>query len=365
MTNLFLVTASGSLLGHLKIYNQEICTVIVKACVGLLFPLFSFLVVGQTVSAMPSLDIVWQLQLSTVLTCTLGLGLGLALVMVLSAPKSSRYTLVSVVAFSNMGNIPVMVAEGACSEYGPLYRDPDCNMLEGYAMTQCIAFNIMVWGIAYSLILKDARSKVKEKVVNFFSAVNDDKASLMSETFDGPALPDKVDCRTVIQNAVFSSVPLWSILGVVLGVLPGVQEALFNDDAPLRFLINGLLSIGYLGIILSQQVLGCNIYNQFIQFQPINPKLLLGVILSRLVIVPLVAQFFIYIAHSEGYISLGFAFICMLGSASPPGVATMTINQLLGVGVETSSVAFMFLYPISIVTLTLHCYLFFALNPLG
>jgi hypothetical protein len=65
-----------------------------------------------------------------------------------------------------------------------------------------------MWRIAYSFIMKDASSKFQETVVNFVSPVIDDKASLMSETFDGHALPDKVDCRTVSRNAIFSSVTL-------------------------------------------------------------------------------------------------------------------------------------------------------------
>lgn len=358
MTSLLFITASGAVLGKLKIYNKDSNTALVKSAFQVFFPMFTAFIVAQTICNMQTLIQFWQLQLGTILTSSLGLALGFLLVTFIPPPDSNKYTIVSIVGFANLGNIPILIVESSCSEYGILKGYEECDVMPGFVMVSTIAFNVMVWGISYTLILKDAHAQAKHKVEDFFSAASQDRTSLMSATFDEPVLPPKSDVVTVMQNAFCTTVPLSSILGVFFGLIPGISSVFFDNDAPLRFISNSMINIGFLAIIVTQQVLGYNIQDQLSKPQTVKPKLLVGVLIAKLLIVPLITQVIVYWAYSAGMLTYGIAFVIVLGASCPPGVATMGLNQLLDVGVDTTSIVFMFAYPISVLTLTLNCYLF-------
>eukprot|EP00359_Climacostomum_virens_P010117 CAMPEP_0204911340 /NCGR_PEP_ID=MMETSP1397-20131031/9712_1 /ASSEMBLY_ACC=CAM_ASM_000891 /TAXON_ID=49980 /ORGANISM="Climacostomum Climacostomum virens, Strain Stock W-24" /LENGTH=338 /DNA_ID=CAMNT_0052081865 /DNA_START=73 /DNA_END=1085 /DNA_ORIENTATION=+ len=336
---------------------------LINASIELLLPMFSLFIIGQTVARMESLAELWELQMATALTILLGLGFGLWFISYIKPPASIKYTVAMLITFSNLGNMPILIVEGSCSYFGPLSGYSGCSQMPGYAIACTIAFNILVWGISYTLISKDAQAKTKERVENFFSAASDDKTSLMSATFEEPAAHTKLGLKQILKNSFCTSVPIGSIGGIVLGCIPGIKEALFDDDAPYRFITNSALTTGFLAIIFTQQILGYNIREQFSQLQDSDSKIIIGVAASKLVIIPLIAQFFIHFAYQTGMISFEVAFVSIIGAATPPGVATMAINQFLDVGIEISSVVFLFLYPMSLLTIPLNCYLFLAMNP--
>eukprot|EP00359_Climacostomum_virens_P004202 CAMPEP_0204912088 /NCGR_PEP_ID=MMETSP1397-20131031/10286_1 /ASSEMBLY_ACC=CAM_ASM_000891 /TAXON_ID=49980 /ORGANISM="Climacostomum Climacostomum virens, Strain Stock W-24" /LENGTH=349 /DNA_ID=CAMNT_0052082861 /DNA_START=30 /DNA_END=1075 /DNA_ORIENTATION=- len=348
MASILLITSSGSVLNYLKIYGKDVNTALIKCAFEMMFPMFNIFIIGQTISHMGSLAIVWQLQVGTLLTTALSLLLGFLLIALIPVPDSSRYTTVSIVAFSNLGNIPLLLVESSCKDYGPLRGYEDCPLLPGFVMTCTIASNIMVWGFGYSLILKDAHAQAKSRVENFFSAANQDATSLMSATFDEPLLPPKVDVKTILKNAFCALVPMSSMIGLFFGMLPYVDVILFNHDAPFAFITRAMLEVGFLGIIFTQQVLGSNIKEQFDKPQTISPILLAGLAIARLVVAPIIVQFIVHLLVKEQILSLGVGFIIVAGAACPSALSTMGLNQLLDVGMEVTSIAFMVIYPMSV-----------------
>jgi hypothetical protein len=362
MTPLLLFSTSGALLGYLKIYTRESNTGLINASINLLYPMFITILVAQSISRMSSYHEFWQLQLSTNAIIVLGLGLGLLLVTVVPPPSCGKYTVISTVALPNLGNIPVLITQGVCSSYGPMYGHPECSQIQGYCLIMGISFNILIWAVFYPLILKDAHLKAKLKVEQYFSSVNDDKSSLLSAALDSP-LPPQVSLSLIVQGALSRPIPIACFAGVIIGSIPEVGKVFFDNEAPLRFLVNSLLSTGFLSIMIPQQILGFNIGSQVSNYHPIDSKIIAAVALSRLILIPLLMQCLVYFALRANVLSYGIGFVIMVGSATPSGIATMTLNQILDVGIEVSSVILMFIYPLSVFTLTVHCSMFFALNP--
>jgi hypothetical protein len=75
-------------------------------------------------------------------------------------------------------------------------------------------------------------------------------------------------------------------MGAVIGCVPDIDEYVFNKTAPLKFLVDALILIGYVGIIFPLFFLGGNLYYFRNLKLPFSKRYLISIIIVKTLISP-------------------------------------------------------------------------------
>ncbi|KAJ4715457.1 Auxin efflux carrier family protein [Melia azedarach] len=153
---------------------------------------------------------------------------------------------------------------------------------------------------------------------------------------------------------VFTPSTIAVIVGCVIGIVSPVRKAMIGDSAPLRVIDNSLSLLGDAAIPSITLVLGANLLNG-LRGSRMSILLIIGIIVVRYIILPLLGVLIVKGAHYFGMIGSNsfYHFVLLLQFAVPPPISVGTISQLHDVSVSESSVILLWTYAVASIALTL------------
>ncbi|KAL6655336.1 hypothetical protein ACP70R_006162 [Stipagrostis hirtigluma subsp. patula] len=274
----------------------------------------------------------------------------------------------------NWGNIFLIIIPALCKEKGSPFGAPDVCQTYGlaYSSLSMAIGAVFLWTIAYNIVR--ATSKVTEgdgnaqtnqtKVSISGSAtrtLSDENCSISSdETNECVPLSERArNFFSRISGAVdlkklFAPSTIAVIVGFIIGGTPLIRNAIIGENAPLRVLQESAELIGGGAIPSITLIMGANLLNGVRGEASVPPSIIVGVIIVRYVLLPLLGTGLV-----KGAVRLGlirpdplYHFVLLLQYAVPPAMNIGTIMQLFGVGESECSVIFVWAYALAAVAVT-------------
>jgi len=386
MAPLAIITSTGTVLTKMKIFNSETNDLIAHACAKFFFPIFIFVQLASSIQ-LDRLGEYWPLLINPLVCIAIASLLGFLHIPLFKPPKSLRFTMVSLIAFNNAGNIPVLILKGVCASYGPLGDEETCDEADAYVFIQVMTFNLLIWVYGYSIMQLDLRHK-SEKVHNQFNLIptntntnqqspgyqmpqdnaednaeDDPEESQKSTPQEETQSNDSLTTIQIIKKNVLSPIPICSAFGFILGLIPGLKSVFFDSSAPLLPLSDSAETIGFTGIVVSQMILGSNLILTKGAERKVSNWYTVVVVALRTVIIPLIGMLYTWALWEAGAFQgdVVMAYVGFLSFLSPTAVTVLIMCQLLNNGIEEATSIMLYMYLTSIFTITGFSYTFFLI----
>ena len=346
MGPLCLVTFSGALLAHFQVLNKRSNEITATACFKFLLPTFVLVNITKGID-FSSISHWWPLIVVPLIAILISSIVGALHTFFLNPPKHVRFSMNYLLIFANLTNAPVLLLNGACSSYGPLYGEDSCDKVNTYIFLQVMLFNLIAISGGYGLVYLDYLEKTKAK---------DDSLT----PNEGP----QISLKKMIIKQFYSPIPLMIYIGCILGSIPGVKSTFTEEDAPLAPVFDSLYMVGHSGVVLSQMVLGSNMWLTRKQEAVVTRRYIATVIVLRCVVITFIGVVFIWWLYNLGIFGddLVMAYLCLMNFASPTAIYITLICQFFKVGLEETSAVLFWMYITSFVSLTLSGYVFFLIT---
>lgn len=338
MGPLCLVTVSGGLLAHLGILNKSSNDTIAKASQKLLLPAFVFINIVKGVD-FANIAEWWSLLVMPVLAIAIASVVGVVHTLAFNPPEHVKYTMNSLLIFANLGNVPVLLVEGACASYGPINGEPSCPDAASLIFLQVITFNVLAWSYGFGLVYLDYLKKEPTEGAPSFSL----KKMILKQIF-GP-----------LPNAVY--------FGCVIGSIPGVKYLVTDSDAPLLAIYDALYTVGYAGIVLSQMILGSNIWLSRKLERTMSKRYIASVVFLRCVVITGLGVLIMWWFYDLGVFGddIVMAYVSLMNFISPSTIFITLICQILDTGIQETATILFWMYLAAFISITFAGYTFFLL----
>ncbi|CAG9310574.1 unnamed protein product [Blepharisma stoltei] len=337
-----IITISGAYLTWAKVFEKKSNEVISKSSARFFFPLFIVIAMSKAVDTSTIVSL-WPLFVGQVLLIFITIGLGFLMLPIFKVPKEFKYTTISILAFSNVGNVPLLVMKGICASYGPFAGDDYCDNSVGYISIVCFVFNIMIWSICTAFVRIDSSERAKNE-----NSENN---------------PNSTDLKKLIINGLLSPVPIASVLGLLIGLLPGYKWLFVYKSSPLYAFFDTLSVIGYVGIVASQMVVGSNLMMIERKEKFLDTHFLWTLTFTKSVVLSGIYLFIVW-----GFWEIGvfgdnkvMAYVLFIAQTSPVSVTVMIVCQLFNTNLKECCITTLWQYIAAPVYMTLYSYAFFLI----
>lgn len=193
-----LITIAGAYLTHTKVFNKSSNDLISLSSTRLFIPLFMLIALSKAsnIDNLPTLLLLIGIQ---ALFIIMTIGISFLFIPFVKPPVGFKYTTILIFAFSNVGNIPLLILQGFCASYGPFAGDDQCEYNVGYISMVCFSFNILVWTIGPALAKLDKEEKAKIENTQM----------------------EHIPLRNLILRGLNSPIPKMCLAGFLMGLIPG------------------------------------------------------------------------------------------------------------------------------------------------
>ncbi|CAG9335865.1 unnamed protein product [Blepharisma stoltei] len=174
-------------------------------------------------------------------------------------------------------------------------------------------------------------------------------------------ITEEISVKKLIIGGLFSRIPIFYVLGVVAALIPGIKWLFVYDDSPLLAIYDSLFTLGYCGVILSQLIVGSNIY----LFKPTDKH----ISIQFLVISSIMKNVFytaIWLYLTVLLWNLGvfggnrvIAYVVFIAQSSPVATLVVLLCQVLKTGIKEITVILIWHYLSAPLFLMLYSYAFF------
>ena len=212
-------TLAGSYLAKKNIFTKHVVAKITSAFVYHLVPIFLLFSIAGSIT-FHEFGTIWPLFLSPLLIVILGRLISLLHYMLFTQIPHFSRIIACMIIFPNMGSIPLVLMKGMCSPYGPLKGNKYCSESNSYVSLQMFTFMVIIWSYGFSLIAQDKQEYENHK----------EKQQLLQQGEVVIASPQFSMWRSTLKNLLQPS-PLASILGLIIGLIPGVQETFYDKTS--------------------------------------------------------------------------------------------------------------------------------------
>lgn len=282
MIPLVMITISGAILTYINAFSKASNDIISRSFPNYFFPIFCLFNLAKFVGV-DTLSEIWPIFISPTITILVSCIIGVMYLPFIKPPRNLTFTTLTLIILPNMGNVPLLILKGTCSPFGVLGGENDCSKYTGYIAMLAFTFNIYMWVGGYVLIQLDSIREIKQREFNHAQQKN-------SIDFSVKELDRKpVPLKSIIMEAVVSPVPICSLIGFVLGLIPGVKWLFFYPDSPLIAVSDTAFSLAHAGLLFSQMVLGSNIVLCFNDMKSVSFRYAFHVVFIRNILIPTVA----------------------------------------------------------------------------
>ncbi|XP_061373394.1 protein PIN-LIKES 3-like isoform X1 [Gastrolobium bilobum] len=331
----------------------------------------------------------WFMPLNILITFVIGSILGLLVMHITRAPKHLRGLIVGCCAAGNLGNLPLIIIPAVCKERGSPFGDPDSCSTYGiaYASLSLAMGNIYLWTYVYNIVRVSSRST--SNCSNAVSESNNESCRKSTESdqtsCSEPLLVSQdlnvdqyvLPCTTfegkdeVAATIISLKKHLWlflrkidlkkslapstigAIVGFIVGLVPQTRQVLIGNEAPLRVIQDSASLLGDAAIPSLTLIVGANLLKG-LQGSGIQKSIIIGIIISRYIILPVSGIFIVKWAVQLGLVQSDslYLFVLLIQYAVPPAMNIGAITQLFGTGENECSVILLWTYLLASISLT-------------
>uniref|UniRef100_A0A803MHR5 Uncharacterized protein n=1 Tax=Chenopodium quinoa TaxID=63459 RepID=A0A803MHR5_CHEQI len=281
----------------------------------------------------------WFMPINILITFLIGAILGWMLVKVTRPPKHLKGLIIGACSAGNMGNLPIILVPAMCKEKGSPFGATDvCETYAlSYASLSMAIGAVYLWSFVYNVVRISAEEVARDKEAINYSSIN------IEESNQEPLLPCSEDhlvslpvkihqcIRTFLEKAnlkaVFAPSTIAAILGFTIGMIPPIQKLMIGNDAPLHVVTDSAFIIGEAAIPARTIILGANLLKG-LKGTSIQLRVILGIVVTRYVILPLLGIFIVKGALLVGLVPSEdklFVFILLIQYAMPPAMNIVEI----------------------------------------
>lgn len=342
-----------------------------------------------------SMVTLWFMPVNILLTFIIGSALAWILVKITRTPKHLHGLVIGCCSAGNLGNLLLIIVPAVCDETNSPFGDSStCSTYgEAYASLSMAVGAIYIWSYVYMIMRVYANNTIKD--VNTHDStisitLSGESAETFPETCTESLLPSR-DCpssddhsnqvdvtRTTSEGKVkvtvlnqviqcikmsagqinlkmlFAPSTIGVIAGFIIGIVSPIRTLMIGDSAPLRVIISSASLLGEATIPSMTLIVGANLLKG-LRRSEVGVLLVVGVIVVRYIILPLLGVVIVKAAHSWGMVGSSslYQFILMLQYALPPAMSVGTITQLFEAGESECSVIMLWTYAVASFSLTL------------
>ncbi|XP_073010213.1 protein PIN-LIKES 3-like isoform X2 [Typha latifolia] len=386
--NVLLLTGVGSFLatGHVGILGEDAR----RHLNNIVFYVFNpALVSGNLASTitMESMVMLWFMPVNILLTFIFGSIFGWIVIQITRPPAQLRGLIVGCCAAGNLGNILLVIIPTICKEKGSPFGAPDVCHPYGiaYASLSMAIGAIFLWSIVYNIVRVSSNSIEETSNSSSHTQIEghpEERTTLISrsltygESDNDFALPFSkgsqcfarrkarilMRARKLVSSLsevidmkkLFAPSTVGVIVGFIIGVVTPIRKLMIGDGAPLRVIQEAAAILGDGAIPTLTLIMGGNLLKG-LRGSSIRPSLIIGVVIVRYILLPLVGIIIVKGAVHLGLVHADplYQFILLVQYAVPPAMNIGTITQLFGAGENECSVIFLWTYTLASVSLTL------------
>ena len=324
-----ILTASGAFLSYKKWFDGHLISQVLKATFDFMMPLYLIFSVPKVYSR-DDLWQVWPLLISPLILVPFLYILGTIFVRLFSIPPKMHTSITGIYSFASIGNIGILMVKNSCASFGSLAGEKHCDKAIGYICMMWLPFIITV----YTLFIVGLRKDSQQESQRFFP---------------------------VFLYYLMTPVPIAAMLANIIGMIPGSNWFLYNEDSIGFMFTDSAMLIGYCGILFSQIVVGSSITINLKKKVMLKNWKIAAVVVSRDVVVPGICLLFVKTMWENGlfYDDRVMAFTIFIGLSSQPAFLLMSFAGEFGLDVEDVQKIVLWVYITSPFTLALSSYIFF------
>jgi predicted permease len=286
---------------------------------------------------------VWPLFFTPALNFCLGWLISGLFSMFFKLDKSFSYTVKCAICFGNLGNLMIVLLKGACSSYGPLSGQPECEEAISYISIQLLTYNPLAWSIGTSYLLTG--KKHYNRLIE--DNISDYQVPLWKIAVKNLLLPAPIAC----------------FVGFLAALVPGFQDFLFSKNSGLYcFSLIGL-EVGLAGVVLGQTSLGSNLVLLGVSEISLCKRLIFWVVVFKCMLMPLIALALVYFVWIIGIFgnNIVMTYIIYISFCTPTAISILIISENLSHGLKDLTWLLLGIYTASLPSIVVFSYVFFLI----
>ncbi|KAJ1394968.1 Membrane transport protein [Sesbania bispinosa] len=332
----------------------------------------------------------WFMPLNILITFVIGSILGLLVIHITKAPKHLRGLIVGCTAAGNLGNLPLIIVPAVCKERGSPFGASDSCSTYGiaYASLSLAMGNIYLWTYVYNIVRASSRGtsncsndSINESCIKssesdltncsepllvpkgMISENDADQYVLTCTTSEGK---DEVTATINMKKHLwmflrktnlkksFAPSTIGAIIGFIVGLVPQLRKVSIGDEAPLHVIQDSASFLGDAAIPVITLIVGGNLLKGGLQGSKIQKSIIIGIIISRYIILPVSGIFIVKWAVQLGLVQSDslYQFVLLIQYAVPPAMNIGAITQMFGIGENECSVILLWAYLLASISLT-------------
>lgn len=316
-----LMAAGGIMLAKCKILDGNSLQILSKTIFYLLLPCMLFTSFAESIN-LDRLKELWILPVTGAIYILAGIGLGILAVKTLKIKTEFKNLVTASSGFANAMYLPIPLVASICSIFPEFSGNPEMKTIGMiYVSMFIIAFSPMMWTLGYNILGERSHGSIK---------------------FTDVVTP-----------------PAWGMIaGFAIANSPFLKAAFCEKDGFLHPLFTTCNSMGNAVVPCAMIVLGGSFALGPVA-RHIDRKTVLAVIAVKLLILPVLAILYIKILVSFGLVPHGtlqdtlLALVMLIEAAVPPATSLIVISSLQKKNVEEMGSLLLWLYLVSLITLTL------------
>ncbi|XP_057740671.1 protein PIN-LIKES 3-like [Arachis stenosperma] len=330
----------------------------------------------------------WFMPINILITFVIGSILGLLVIHLSRAPQHLRGIIIGCTAAGNLGNLLLIIVPAVCQEKGSPFGDPHTCSTYGiaYASLSLAMGNVYLWTYVYNIVRVSTRGtsncnnaasdhndsprkysepellscsepllvsnkNVKDQYVLLPCTTSEAKHEVAGT--DNMSNRLQLFLRKASLKEAFAPSTIGAIVGFIVGLVPQMQKALIGNEAPLHVIQDSTSFLGDAAIPSLTLIVGGNLLKG-LKGSEIDKSIIIGIIISRYIILPVSGIFIIKWAAQLGMVQLDplYQFVLLIQYAVPPSMNIGAITQLFGIGEKECSVILLWSYLVASISLT-------------
>ncbi|KAH6754945.1 Auxin efflux carrier family protein [Perilla frutescens var. hirtella] len=425
LLKLITLTVIGLILARpeTKLVPKSTFKLLSKLVFALFLPCVIFSHLGETIT-LQNFVRWWFIPVNVILSTLIGCVLGLLVAKICRPPQEYFRFTVIMTAFGNTGNLPLAIVASVChSEHNPF--GPECyttgtayvSFAQWVAvlLVYTLVYHMMEPPMEYYEVIDDATEIQEEVPVNDLSRpllveaewpgmedreTEHCKTPLIAKVFtsdstnslssipgpdfleegglgSGPRSPKSIRClaeprmvrriRIVAEKTpvrhILQPPTIATLLAFFIGMVPPIKSVVYGDDAPLGFITDSLEIMAGAMVPSVMLVLG-GMLAEGPNESKLGRRTTIGIIVARLLILPLIGIGVIFLADKLGFLIPGdqmFRFVLLLQYTMPSAILLGAVASLRGYAVSEASALLFWQHIFAVFSLAIYCILYFKI----
>ncbi|KAK6146808.1 hypothetical protein DH2020_020677 [Rehmannia glutinosa] len=403
LLKLLTITLIGLVLAHRRtqIVPKATFKLLSRLVFALFLPCLTFIHLGQSIT-LDNIRHWWFIPINVLLSTTVGFILGILVVVICRPPPQyTRFTII-MTAFGNTGNLPLALVGSVCHDKENMFGS-DCktNGVAYVSFAQWVSV-ILVYTLVYHMMEppleyyeivedegknEDFSQLSKPLLVEAeWPGIEDKETEHSKRPFiatieneqtvdDEENSPKSIRClatpkmvrkiKIVAEQTPFERIiqppTIASLLAIIVGMVPQIRNFIFGYDAPLS-VISDSLEIMAGAMVPSVMLILGGMLAEGPNDSKLGIRTTIGVIIARLLILPLVGIWIVVLADKMHLLVDGdkmYKFVLLLQYTTPSAILLGAIASLRGYAVSESSALLFWQHLLAVFSLSLYVVVYF------